>query len=197
MLEMVLERNGKKVSLISILKKNKVTVRTVSAINRTKYRLATMISPVLCTKMRYKAAFGKKLDLDNPKTLNEKLLWLKLNRYMKNPLIIQCADKAAVREYVKSCGCEDILIDIYGIYDRAEDIPWDDLPNQFVLKWNFGAGMNIVCTDKSKMDKAAIISQMKKWGKQKYWLDFAEMQYKYCEKKIVCEKLLGSEEMEA
>lgn len=178
------------------LKKNKIVKKCHSALNRMKYKAATMISPKLCTKMRYKEAFGKKINLKNPKTLNEKLLWLKLNRYMKNPLVIQCADKFAVREYIKDCGCEDILIDIYGVYDKAEDIPWEELPERFVLKWNFGAGMNIVCTDKSALNKDEVIAQMKKWGKRKYWLEFAEMQYKYCKKKIICEKLLTNEEVE-
>lgn len=156
--------------------------------------IATMISPELNTKLRYKSAFHKRLDLKNPRTLNDKILWLKLKYNNTNPLIVQCADKVAVRDYVKQCGCEEILIDLIGIYDSAEDIPWEELPNQFVLKWNFGAGMNIVCTDKSQMDKQTVINQMKKWGKCKYWLPHSEMQYKYMPKKIICEKLLSMEE---
>ena len=158
--------------------------------------VATLISPELNTKMRYKSAFGKSLDLNNPRTLNEKILWLKLKYNDSNPLVVKCADKVKVREYVKQCGCEEILIDLIGVYESAEEIPWESLPNQFVLKWNFGAGMNIVCTDKSQMDKQSVIRQMKKWGKSKYWLPHSEMQYKYIPKRIICEKLLVSEEKE-
>lgn len=153
-------------------------------------KLATVISPVLNTKLRYRNAFGRKLDLNNPKTLNEKVLWLKLNKYMKNPLVIQCADKARVRDYVEQCGCGDILIPLIGVYDKAEDIPWDELPDQFALKWNFGAGMNIICTDKSKLDREQTVRQLDEWGKCKYWLPHSEMQYKYITKKLCCERLL-------
>ena len=151
----------------------------------------TIISPTLNTKFRYKMNFGRKINLNDPQTLNEKILWLKLNTYLKNPLVIQCADKYAVREYIKDCGCEELLIDMYSAFDRAEDINWDELPQQFVLKWNFGAGMNIICADKSKMDKDATIKQLQKWGKRKYWLRNSEMQYKYAPKKIVCEKYMS------
>lgn len=157
------------------------------------YKVLTLISPVLNTKMRYKRAFHRNLDLNNPITLNDKVLWLKLNRYMNNPLVIQCADKYRVRDYIKKCGCEEILIPLIGVWEKVEDIPWDDLPDKFVLKWNFGAGMNIVCTDKSKMNKKKTLKQLKKWGRCKYWLTHSEMQYKYMPKKIVCEELLNTE----
>lgn len=156
--------------------------------------ICTRISPMLNTRLLYRYLFGKKLDLDNPKTLNEKILWLKFNDYRNNPLVEQCADKYKVREYVKECGLEDILVELYGVYKTADEIPWDSLPNQFVLKWNFGAGYNIVCTDKAKMDKETVISQMKKWGKEKYWLPYSEMQYKNYPKLIICEELLNAKE---
>lgn len=156
-----------------------------------RFDIATMISPTLNTKMRYKTAFGKKLNLDNPVTLNEKNLWLKLNNYIHNPLVIQCADKYAVREYIADCGCEEILNDLIGAWDRVEDIPWEDLPERFVLKWNFGAGMNIICDDKSKLNKEETLAQLKKWGKVKFWLPYSEMQYKKAPKKIICEKYLN------
>lgn len=158
-----------------------------------KYNLcsfATIISPRLNTRLCYLASFGKRLNLKNPKNLNEKILWLKLNRYIHDPLVIQCADKYRVREYVEKCGCADILNGLIGVYQHAKDIPWDELPMKFVLKWNIGAGMNIICIDKSKMDKAAVIDKMAKWEKAKPWLSTSEMQYKYAPKCIVCERLI-------
>lgn len=171
--------------------KNKDIMKIYRWLVDLKFSLLTIISPTLSTKIRYKQEFGKELDLNNPKTLNEKILWLKLNRYMKDPLVIQCADKYRVREYVTQCGCGEILNDLIGVYEKAEDVPWDSLPNQFVLKWNFGAGMNIICTDKNAMNKRKVIKQLKKWGKSKYWLPYAEMQYKYAKKKIICERLIN------
>ena len=60
-----------------------------------------------------------------------------------------------------------------------------------MFPWNFGAGMNIICTDKNAMDKNKVIKQLNKWGRSKYWLPYAEMQYKYTPKKIICEKLIN------
>ena len=153
----------------------------------------TVISPTFNTKVRYFMVHKKALNLSVPQTLDEKILWLKLNRYMKDPLVIQCADKYRVREYIKACGCEDILVELLGVYDCVDDINWEALPDQFVLKWNFGAGFNLICTDKSKLDKENTLKTMRKWGKEKYWLSHSEMQYKYIPKKIVCEKLLNSD----
>ncbi len=154
------------------------------------FSASTLISPELNTKLRYRYLFKKKLNLKAPRSFNEKLLWLKLNRYIKDPLVIQCADKYRVRDYVKACGYEDILIDMLGAWDTADQIPWDELPDKFVLKWNFGAGMNIVCKDKEFLDIPKTVKQMTKWRKKKYWLSHSEMQYKYMPKKIVCEKYL-------
>lgn len=157
------------------------------------YCLATYISPTLNTSMRYRKVFGKKLNLHNPQSFNEKLLWLKLNRYNNDPLVIQCADKYLVRDYIKQCGCEGILNDLIGIWDHAKDIPWNTLPEKFVLKWNFGAGMNIICTDKSKYDFDDVVTQMNKWEHNKCWLSHSEMQYKYIPRKIICERYLEYE----
>ena len=155
------------------------------------FALATLISPTLNTRLRYRYLFKKKLNLKNPTTFNEKLLWLKLNKYNHNPLVAQCADKYRVREYVRSCGYEEILIELLGVWDDAKCISWDELPDRFVLKWNFGAGMNIICKDKHSANREKILKQMSRWGKKKYWLSHSEMQYKYMQKKIVCEEYLG------
>ena len=69
----------------------------------------TRISPKLNTKLVYYYHFHKPLDLKHPKPLDEKIQWLKFNTYYKNPLVTQCADKYAVREYVEKCGCGEIL----------------------------------------------------------------------------------------
>ena len=181
-------------SLKEILKSNKFIRTMHSELNNFVFCMATLISPRLNTQMRYRQVFGKKLNLKKPQTLNEKILWLKLNNYIQNPLVIQCADKYRVRYYVEKCGYGDILNDLMGVYERAECIPWEELPNQFVLKWNFGAGMNIICTDKSRMNKEEVIRQLMKWGKNKCWLSHSEMQYKYAPKRIICEKYLMNDD---
>lgn len=154
------------------------------------FKMSTYISPTLNTKLRYRYLFKKKLNLKKPETFNEKLLWLKLKNYNNNPLVIQCADKYLVRDYVRDCGYEDILIDLLGVWDSAEKIQWDDLPDKFVLKWNFGAGMNIICKDKKSLNREQTVMQMNKWQKNKYWLTHSEMHYKYIPKKIICEEFV-------
>ena len=176
------------------LKKNGVVLKVYSVLRREYFKSLTRISPVLNVKARYKSVHKKELDLEKPKTFSEKLLWLKLNRYNKDPLVVQCADKYRVREYIKSCGYEDILNDLLGVWDTPEEILWDELPQQFALKWNFGAGMNIICKDKDALNRDKVVAQMKTWGKSKCWLDHAELQYKYIEKKIICERFIACSE---
>ena len=154
------------------------------------FKLATLLSPKLNTTLRYYQANGVFPNYDNPKTFTEKLVWLKLYKYINDPLVIQCADKYRVRAYVAEKGCANTLNELIGVYDNAYQIPWKELPNKFVLKWNFGAGMNIICTNKELLDINSTIRKLNKWGKTKYWLNHSEMQYKHIPRKIICEKFL-------
>lgn len=179
-------------NLKNYLKNNDYFMKGYIRLNGLFYNLLTIISPYLNTKFRYKQVFKKTIDLKNPKTFNEKLLWLKLNNYNKNPLVIQCADKYAVRSYVEKCGQSHILNELYGAYDSVNDIDWSKLPNQFAMKWNFGSGFNIICDDKYNININECESKLNKWRKSKCWLPYSEMQYKYTKKKIICEKYLDS-----
>lgn len=153
-------------------------------------RLISLISPTLNTKIVYFVAFKKKLNLESPKTLKEKLLVLKLKRYCTDPLVVQCADKYAVREYIKANKCDDILIPLIATYDNANEIVWEKLPNSFVIKWNFGCGFNIICPNKEQVDVKQTIKKLNKWKKDKSYLTVSEMQYHRAEKKIIIEKYL-------
>lgn len=158
------------------------------------FRTLTRISPRLNTIMLFPRMKGYKLNLDNPQTLDEKIQKLKLESYATDPLIIQCADKYAVRQYIKERGCSDLLVPLIAAYDKVEDINWEDLPQAFAMKWNFGSGFNIICPDKSKLDIEATKRRMKKWGKDKTcYLNFSEMHYKAMPRKIVVEEYLKPE----
>ncbi len=156
------------------------------------YCVLSLISPKLNTQVRYHKVFHRKLDLKNPRDFPAKLCWLKLRLYMKNPLVIQCADKYAVRSFIEKMGCADSLNELYGVWDDPKEIPWDKLPNQFVLKWNFGSGYVIVCNDKKNFNVSQALKKLRSWKKAKPWLLFAELQYKYAPKKIICEKYLDT-----
>lgn len=161
-------------------------------ISRLFKQFLTVISPRLNTEIVYFFKFKKRINLNEPKTLDEKIQWLKLNVYNKNPLITQCADKYAVRDYVKSCGCSEILNDLYGVYDSVDEIKWDELPDKFVIKWNFGCGQNLICFDKSKLDIEKAKKQLRNWYKlhNTFYLPYSEMQYKGIKPKLICERFI-------
>lgn len=114
-------------------------------------------------KMQYFIKTGRRLNLKNPQRYTEKLQWYKL--YYRDPLMQQCADKYDVREYVRSKGLGYILNECYGVYERVEDIDFDSLPDQFVLKDTLGGGGNsiIICKDKATFDFENAKKQMQKW----------------------------------
>lgn len=175
------------------LKKNKRFVKIYKNTLDIYYSFLTLISPKLNTKVLYKKRFGQLFNLKNPTTLNEKILKLKLDSYATDLLVRQCADKFAVRAYVEDIGCGELLIPLIATYDRVEQIDWKKLPETFVMKWNYGSGFNILCSDKSKLDIPKTIKQLKKWQKDPYYLVHSEMQYKNVKKKIIVEEFLTSD----
>ena len=154
------------------------------------------ISPKLSVKFWYRIYLKKPLDLEHPKTLDEKIQWMKLYYYKDNPLVYQCADKFRVRDYVKNCGLEHILNDLIATYHSANEINWDVLPQKFVLKWNFSNGGNIICSDKSKLDRKQAIKELNRFQKIKPHLKYAEPQYEV-EKVLLCEKFIETQNGEA
>jgi len=132
-------------------------------------------------------------NLRNPRTFNEKIQWLKL-QYRDN-LVTTCADKYRVREYVRSTIGEEHLIPLLGTYGRAEDIDFESLPEQFVLKTNHGSGQNIVCRDKRVLDREDTRRKLSEWMRPEsnhYWYSY-EWGYKNIEPKIVCEEYIEQE----
>lgn len=157
----------------------------------TLYLLAPF-SPRWCSRFLYWSAFKRRLDLRNPVTLNEKLMWLKLNRYRNDRLVARCTDKYTVREYIKDCGCGEILNELYGVWKSPKEINWDTLPRSFVLKCNHASGFNIICKDKETLDVDACSKQLGKWLRRDFWRYSSELQYRSIPKRIICEKLLGN-----
>ena len=117
------------------------------------YKFAWLFSDRLYLKLMFRLQMGYWMDFDNPQTFNEKLQWLKL--YNRRPEYTQMVDKYAVKEYVASIIGEQYIIPTLGVWDRVEDIDFDSLPNQFVLKCTHDSGGIVICTDKSQLDIAA------------------------------------------
>ena len=156
--------------------------------------LASKILPgELLSKIYCKAVLGKNVDLKNPKTFNEKIQWCKLHYYPKNKTVVQCADKYAVREYIKEKGLEHTLVPLLGAWKDARDIDWDTLPEKFVLKCAHGCAYNILCPDKNKLDKEATVKQLNKWLKEDFGAFNLEWHYSQISPRmIVCEEFLGA-----
>lgn len=139
-------------------------------------------------RVNYLKKTGKILSYSRPRTINEKLLWL--HRYWKNPLIVKCTDKYLMREYIKDCGCDKLLLQLYGVYDNGNEIDFDSLPSSFVLKCNHGCGYNILCKDKSHLDIEKTRKQLNTWLSEKYGEETQESHYSKIVPKIICEEYL-------
>lgn len=127
-------------------------------------------------------------NLRKPKSFNEKLQWMKLHD--RNPLFSLYADKYRVREHVSEAIGKEYLIPLIGVYDRADDIDFDSLPNQFVLKCNHGAGCNIICNDKDSFDKKNAVAKLNEWMAKDYSRYKREYHYASIERKIICEQFM-------
>ena len=129
------------------------------------------------------------MNLKDPQTFNEKLQWLKLYYFPKDQLAIQCADKYAVRNYIKAKGYSDKLVPLVGSWKEAKDIEWDKLPEKFVLKCNHGCAYNLVCTDKNVLDKQSTIRQLDEWMKEDFGAFNIELHYSAIKQHmIICEE---------
>jgi len=131
---------------------------------------------------------GKRLDLDHPQDFNQKLQWLKLNYH--NPLLVQCADKHAVRGFVTERVGGKYLNDILGVYSSFEDIDLASLPSAFVLKAIHGSGWNVVCRDKSSINWASVGRNFRTWLKSDFSRFGREWQYREIPHRIICEKYM-------
>lgn len=138
----------------------------------------------------YSLIMGKKLDLDNPRTYNEKLQWLKL--YDRRPEYSIMVDKVKVKDYVGSIIGSDYIIPTIGIWDTPEEINWDLLPEQFVLKCSHDSGGLVICKDKSKLDKSVAINKLKRCLRTNYYLTQREWPYKNVPRRILAEEYIES-----
>lgn len=137
----------------------------------------------------HKQFTGKKLNLKNPIEFNAKLQWLKA--YYHPKLLNKLVDKYAVREYVIEKIGEQYLNELYGVYDSFEEIDFDKLPNEFVLKAVHSSSSNIVCKDKTKLDFKKAKKSTNKWLKtNKYHKTGQEWAYKDVKPRLVVEKYL-------
>jgi hypothetical protein len=140
-------------------------------------------------QLTYLLRMKEVLHLKHPRYMSEKMQWLKLYDY--KPEYARMADKVAVREFVAERLGEDCLIKQYGVYERAEDIPYDELPNRFVLKCSHDSASTVVVKDKSALDIKKTNEFLNKRLKLRFYLEGRENVYKEVKPRIVCEEFLG------
>lgn len=143
-------------------------------------------------KKQFKVYTGKKLDLGNPQTFNEKMQWLKLND--RKPIYTKLVDKYLVRGFVEMVLGKEFLIPLLGVWDLAEEINFEKLPDKFVLKCNHNSGEGMcICKGKSQIDFVSVKGRLSQAMRQNYWRHAREWPYKNVERKIIAEKYMEDE----
>lgn len=150
------------------------------------------ISPKLDLKILFRLKQGYTLNFVEPKTYNEKLQWIKL--YDHNELMPICCDKYNVREFVEKKGCEDILNKLIWEGCEPEDIPYDRLPEKFVIKVTHGSTFNIICTNKKLFDFESSIKKCKKWLQKKFIPCYGEWFYGIIPPRVIVEEYIESDD---
>ena len=162
-------------------------------LKRSYFRLRTLLIPKQWyAVLSYWMTNRKFLDIKHPKTFDEKLWWLKFHYH--NPLQVQCADKWRVREYVRDCGLESILIENYGCYENVDEIDLSQIPaEEFFLKCNHLSGGNMICR-KDSFDRIKVRRQFGHWLKENAYYYGLEWPYKDMKPCILAEKVLHTDD---
>jgi len=144
-------------------------------------------------RRKFKACLGNEPSINNPKTFNEKLQWLKL--YDRKPEYAVMVDKYRVRTYIKEKLGDEYLIPLLGVWNHPQEIDFDALPSQFVLKCNHNSGLGMcICKDKSALNIKKVKSGLRRGLKQDYYLTGREWPYKNVPRKIIAEQFMKSDE---
>ncbi|MEW9669681.1 ATP-grasp fold amidoligase family protein [Ammoniphilus sp. 3BR4] len=139
-------------------------------------------------KKRFKRILGYELNLRHPKTIQEKIQWIKI--YGKLERFAKYTDKAKVRKFIRKRIGNEYLVPVFGVYKRVEDIDFDALPQSFVMKATHGSGWNIFVKDKSEINWPKAKSRMKKWLKSNWYDKSMERNYKPLKGRVMIEKFL-------
>lgn len=143
-------------------------------------------------KRKYKIYFKKELDLENPRTFNEKMQWLKL--YDHNEIYTELVDKYTVKDYIKQKIGNEYIIPTLGVWNDFESIDFDELPKKFVLKCTHDSGGIYIVKDKDSMNLKEAEKKIKKSLKRKYYYAHREWPYKNVKPRIIAEKYLENKD---
>lgn len=135
--------------------------------------------------------FPKRLNINKPKTFNEKIIWNKLNNRFKGGELL--ADKFEVRKYVEEVIGQEYLIPLIGVYSNVDEINFDELPNQFVLKATQGSGLNLIVKDKANLNLIEVKKTLNEWLRIDYSIVGREWQYDIKTNKIIIESFISDD----
>lgn len=167
------------------LKKYEFLVYVYDKTIETYYKLFSAKSII---KKKFKKEIGREVELENPVDFRDKIQWLKLNWFDSKAAL--CADKYEVRRIVRKKIGDQILNELYGVYNSIDEIDLKELPDSFVLKGTHGSGFNLICHDKSKIQWNDAFKKMKRWLHINYYWKYREWVYKEIKPRIICEKYL-------
>lgn len=147
-----------------------------------------LLTPISIAKLKFLYKLHRWPNFKHPCDVNEKINWMKF--YGDTSRWSLLADKYRVREYVKQCGYEDILIPLLGKWDSVDEIDWNKLPHQFVMKCNNGSGDVLICKDKNRLNISKTKRHFKKRLKERLSVLSAEPHYADIKPCIIAETLL-------
>ena len=153
-------------------------------------KIGRLLPDGLFLRAKYRTVFGRPLSLRHPECFTEKIQWQKLRD--RNPLYHTLADKAAVKPYVAARMGAEHVVPTLGVWERPEQIDWDALPAQFVLKCTHDSGSTLICTDKSAFDREAACRSLRAALAVDYWRRDREWAYKGVPPRIIAEAYLGA-----
>ncbi|MCB9411283.1 MAG: carboxylate--amine ligase [Actinobacteria bacterium] len=156
--------------------------------HRIKRRLLRMLSDESFARLSHWENAGRRLNLQNPQTFNEKLWWLKLHN--RQPLLTTCSDKLAVRDYVAHTVGPEFLIPLIGVYNSVEEIDYSHFHGTVFLKTTHGSGSNAIWSEGGTFDRPEFERRFRKALSQNYYHESREWNYRDIEPKIIAEVAL-------
>ena len=151
-------------------------------------KFLSFVPDAMMIKTQYRIKLKRKLNLKNPQRYTEKMQWYKL--YYRDPVMTTCVDKYSVRQYVKDRIGDSFLTKLYQVCSAPEEISFEQLPEKFIIKTTNGSGTNIICTDKSKLDRHAVINTLTEYMSRPAISAGREWAYNNVKNRIVVEELL-------
>ncbi len=167
---------------------NKITVFVITSLSKTEF--FSFMQDQVYLEFMDRILTGFKLNINEPISYNEKLQYLKLNNKMD---LTDFVDKLQVRKYIEDTIGEQYLVKLLGVYEKFDEIVFEDLPNSFVIKTTHGSGSNIICKDKSKLNKKVAKKKIESWLKRNWFWFGRVYAYKSIKPQIIIEEYLSDD----